>query len=85
MQVHGITDDRDYRVSFEDGGRTIRGLVPEAVIAAELGLPPRPPHGAVYEWIATNRTKIETALRALADGRGPARPPFDALALAEER
>ena len=85
MQVHGITENREYRVSFEDGGRTLRGLVPEAVVAAEMGLPPRPPHGAVYDWIATNRTKIEAALRALADGTAKPRPPFDALALAEER
>ena len=84
MQVHGITPDRAYRVSFEDGGRVIRGLVPEAAVALELGLPPRPPHGAVYDWIGKNRRRIEQTLIALADGKGPARPPFDTLALSEE-
>lgn len=84
MQVNGITEDRCYRVSFDAGGRTIRGLVPEAVVAAELGLPPRPPHGAVYDWIGRNRRRIEQTLIALADGKGPARPPFDTLALSEE-
>ena len=84
MEVHGITPERDYRVSFRHGGRVIRGLVPEAVVAQDLGLPPRPPHGAVYEWIANNRTRIEKTLVALSEGKAARKAPFDALALAEE-
>ncbi|MBF9031897.1 hypothetical protein HKCCE3408_15970 [Rhodobacterales bacterium HKCCE3408] len=84
MEVHGITDDRAYRVSFTADGRRIDGLIPEAVVASEMGLPPRPPHGAVYFWIAKNQGRIEQTLIALTEGNARPKPPFDALALAEE-
>ena len=73
-----------YRVSFQSRGRTIRGLVPEALVAEWLRRPGRPEHGDVYQWIAAHRTKIETALIRMTRGDTKIRAPYDQLSLVEE-
>ncbi len=85
MEVHGIDMQRGaYRVSFESDGRTIRGLVPEALVAATLGQTGRPAHFDVYTWIASHRTKIETALLKMSQGDSGVKKPYDLLSLEEE-
>ena len=75
-----------YRVSFEAGGRRIRGLVPEALVAETLGLAgaARPEHFDVYSWIAAHRTNIETALLKMSQGDSRVKKPYDLLSLEEE-
>ena len=73
-----------YRISFEQDGRTIRGLVPEALVTATLGQSGRPAHFDVYTWIAAHRAKIETALTQMSHGERRIRPPYDLLSLLEE-
>ncbi|MXQ07625.1 hypothetical protein GQ651_07180 [Alphaproteobacteria bacterium GH1-50] len=75
-----------YRVSFEAGGRRIRGLVPEALVAETLGLPnaTRPEHFDVYSWIAHHRKNIESALVKMSQGDNRVKKPYDLLSLEEE-
>ena len=85
MEVHGIDmEAAAYRVSFRAGGRTIRGLVPEALVADWLRQSGRPEHHDAYEYIATHRTRIEKALLALTRGKTRIRAPFDRLSLEKE-
>ena len=85
MEVHGIDMQRGaYRISFEDGGRRIRGFVPEALIAETLGQTGRPEHFDVYLWISEHRKNIETALRKMSQGDGRVKKPYDLLSLEEE-
>ena len=86
MEVHGIDMHKGaYRVSFEGGGRRIRGLVPEALVAETLGQTgTRPEHFDVYTWIAQHRQNIETALVKMAQGDGRVKKPYDLLSLEEE-
>ncbi|WP_425050381.1 hypothetical protein [Psychromarinibacter sp. S121] len=75
-----------YRISFQDGDRTIRGLVPETLVTDWLlkSAGPRPEHQDVYTWIALHRTKIEKALTKMSRGDTRIRAPFDRLSLVEE-
>ncbi len=86
MEVHGIDMHKGaYRISFEAGGRTIRGLVPEALVAATLGQTgTRPEHFDVYTWIASHKSKIESALLKMSQGDTKVAKPFDLLSLEEE-
>lgn len=85
MEVHGIDPDtRGYRVSFEDGGRVIRGLVPETLVAEWLRRPDTPSHSDAYHFIAAHRDKIMKTLKKMSDGDRPAKAPFDQLTLVEE-
>ena len=85
MEVHGIDMQKGaYRISFESEGRTIRGLVPEALVAATLGQTGRPEHFDVYTWIATHKPKIESALLKMSRGDKRVAKPFDLLSLEEE-
>jgi hypothetical protein len=85
MEVHGIDMEQGaYRVSFRSGGRTLRGLVPETLVAEWLRQSGRPEHGDVYEWIAVHRSKIEQALTRMSEGKANIRAPYDRLTLVEE-
>ena len=85
MEVHGIDPlSRGYRVSFEAGGRTIRGLVPETLVAEWLRRQGTPAHGDVYQFIAANRDKIEKTLIKMSEGDGVVGAPYDVLSLVEE-
>ena len=85
MEVHGIDPEtRGYRVSFEDGGRVIRGLVPETLVMEWLRRPDTPSHGDAYQYLAANRDKIMTTLKKMSDGDPTAKAPFDRLTLMEE-
>ena len=85
MEVHGIEPEtRGYRVSFEDGGQVIRGLVPETLVADWLRRSDTPSHGDAYQYIAANRDKIMKSLKKISNGDGRVKPPFDRLSLVEE-
>jgi len=85
MQVHGIDMAAGaYEISFEAEGRTIRGLVPETLVAEALARAGRPAHVDAYQWIAAHRPQIETALTRMARGAGRPRPPYDRLTLLKE-
>ena len=85
MEVHGIDMQKGaYRISFEAGGRVIRGLVPEALVAATLGQTGRPEHFDVYTWIASHQPRIESALLKMSQGDKKVAKPFDLLSLEEE-
>ncbi len=85
VEVHGIDPEtRGYRVSFEDGGRVIRGLVPETLVAEWLRRPDTPSHSDAYQFIAVNRDKIMKTLKKMSDGDGSGKAPFDRLTLVEE-
>ena len=73
-----------YRVSFEAGGRVIRGLVPETLVAETLGQTGRPEHFDVYTWIATHKSRIESALLKMSQGDKKVAKPFDLLSLEKE-
>lgn len=84
MEVHGVDlMQAAYRVSFDQDGRTIRGLVPESMISDWLRRSGRPAHRDAYEYIAAHRKQIQTALAALDRGEAGGRAPFDQLALDE--
>ncbi len=85
MQVDGIDMSMEaYRVSFDAGGRTVRGLVPEGLVMEMLSIGRRPGHEEVYRWLARNSAAIEAALLQKSRGTGPVKAPFDRLSLAEE-
>lgn len=85
MEVHGIDPEtRAYRVSFETGGRVIRGLVPETLVAEWLRRPGTPAHGDAYTFIAAHRKKIEQALTRMSEGDRRVGAPYDRLSLVEE-
>ena len=85
MEVHGIDPaTRAYRISFEDDGRVIRGLVPETLVMEWLRRPDAPSHGDAYQYLAANRDKIMTTLKKMSDGDTTAKAPFDRLTLMEE-
>ena len=73
-----------YRVSFEAGGRVIRGLVPEALVAETLGQTGRPEHFDVYTWISNHKPKIESALLKMSQGDTRVGKPYDLLSLEKE-
>jgi hypothetical protein len=85
MNVHGIDPEtRGYRVSFEDGDRVIRGLVPETLVMDWLRRPGTPPHSDAYQFIAAHREKIMKTLKKMSDGDRSVGAPFDRLSLVEE-
>ena len=85
MEVHGIDPaTRGYRVSFEDGDRVIRGLVPETLVMEWLRRPDTPAHGDAYQYIAMNRDKIMKTLKKMSDGDKRVKVPFDRLSLIKE-
>ena len=85
VEVHGIDPEtRGYRVSFKDGDRVIRGLVPETLVAEWLRRPDTPSHGDAYQYIAANREKIMKTLKKMSEGGKSAKAPFDRLSLVEE-
>ena len=85
MDIHGIDPEtRGYRVSFEDGGRVIRGLVPETLVAEWMRRPGTPPHSDAYQFIASHRKEIETSLKKMTEGDSTVRKPYDRLSLVEE-
>ena len=85
VEVHGIDPEtRGYRVSFRDGDRLIRGLVPETLVMEWLRRPDTPSHGDAYQYIAAHRDKIMKTLKKMSDGDGSAGAPFDRLSLVEE-
>jgi len=85
MEIHGIDMFQGaYRVSFQAGGGTIRGLVPETLVSEALKRAGRPEHVDVYQWIAAHRTEIESALLKMSRGKGDVRPPYDRLSLMQE-
>ena len=86
MEVHGIDMMAGaYKVSFEAGGRRIRGLVPETLVSEALKKMGRPEHVDVYQWIAAHRPEIENALLAMTQGEARrVKPPYDRLSLVEE-
>ncbi len=85
MDVLGRDSAREaYRVAIGDAaGRTV-GLLPEQVIARDMRLTGGRGHQTAHEWIARHATQIETTLRALRDGKGRIRPPFDRMVLEGE-
>jgi len=85
MEVHGIDMFQGaYKVSFQAGGQTIRGLVPETLVAEALKRAGRPAHVDAYQWIASHRTDIENALLKMFRGEGGVRAPYDRLSLMQE-
>ena len=85
MEVHGIDMHKGaYRVSFEAEGRVIRGLVPEALVAATLGQSGRPDHFDVYTWFASHPPRIESALLKMSRGDKKVARPYNLLSLEEE-
>jgi hypothetical protein len=82
IRVEGRDVARDaYRVSIEEDGRRIRGLVPEALLGGSLAA--RPSHQTAHEALAAKARPIRAALLARAEGRAP-RPPYDAIRLRGE-
>jgi hypothetical protein len=67
-----------YRVSVEEEGRRIRGLVPEALLGGTLA--GRPSHQCAHEKLAAHARPIRAALLARAEGRRP-RSPWDGVTL----
>ena len=85
MEVHGIDPaTRGYRVSFQDEGRTIRGLVPETLVVDWLRRAGTPSHGSAYEYIAAHRKEIEKNLIKMTNGDRKIGAPYDRLSLVEE-
>ena len=85
MEVHGIDPaTRGYRVSFQSGDQTIRGLIPETLVAEWLRLPGTPSHGSAYEYIAAHRKDIEKNLIKMTNGDRKIGAPYDRLSLVEE-
>ncbi len=66
------------------GEARVIGLLPDTVISREMTLTGGRGHQTAYDWIARHATQIETTLRALRDGTGPIRPPFDRITLEAE-
>jgi hypothetical protein len=81
MRVGGYDRGREaWRVAVDDGGTTLTGWVPEALVRADPG---RPPHEDVYRWLDRHVARIEQALKDRAAGRDvPA--PYDRLSLGED-
>ena len=78
MDVLGIEPNtRSYRVRVYRGDGPVVGLIPETLVGA------MPRHHDVYDWIARNADRIESALNTIAAGQTP-RPPYDQLRLAKE-
>ena len=85
MDVLGRDSAREaYLVATGDGGDRIVGLLPDAVISASRPLTGGHGHQTAYDWIARHAQEIELTLRALNDGRGRIRPPFDRIVLEGE-
>ena len=82
MRVEGIDAAAGaYRVTIDGAGRTLTGLVPEALLCG-TGTS-RPSHQSAHEALARHAVHIERALRMLANGDRP-RPPYDAVTLIRE-
>ena len=62
----------------------IVGLLPDTMISNSMTLTGGRGHQTAYDWIARHATQIETTLRALRDGQGQVRPPFDRITLEGE-
>ncbi len=85
MDVLGRDIAREaYRVATGSAGNRIVGFIPEAVIAEGMCLSGGRGHQTAYEWIARHAKQIEQALRALRDGSGAIRAPFDRMMLEGE-
>jgi hypothetical protein len=85
MDVLGRDRSREaYRIATGEAEGRVVGLLPEAVIASGMALTGGRGHQTAYDWIARNAVEIETTLRALRDGRGRIRPPFDRMVLEGE-
>ena len=82
MRVEGIDMAAGaYRVAFESRDRTLRGLVPEALLGGADAA--RPSHQTAHEALARHSAAIELAIRTLSDGGRP-RPPYDVVTLTGE-
>ncbi len=85
MQVLGRDSVREaYRVAVGGPGDRIVGLIPEDVIDAGRPLTGGRGHQTAYDWLSRHAPEIEQTLRALRDGRGRIRAPFDRVTLEGE-
>ena len=86
MEVLGRDSvEEAYRVAIGgDGEARVVGLLPDSVISRSMTLTGGRGHQIAYDWIARHASQIETTLRALRDGQGPTRPPFDRITLEGE-
>ena len=77
IRVEGVDRALDaYCIACTDGDRTLRALVPQALIGGAAA-----PHQTAHEALARHARPILRAMRARAEGRTP-RAPWDALTLA---
>ena len=82
MRVEGIDMTAGaYRVAIDADGRTVRGLVPEALLGGTGEA--RPSHQTAHEALARHVAAIERAMKTLSDGGQP-KPPYDAVTLIRE-
>ena len=80
MRVLGRDPGREaYRVAVDAAQGRVTAWVPESLMA-----PTKLCHEAAYEWIADQKSKIEKAVLAKANG-APAKAPFDKIELAEDK
>ncbi len=69
-----------YRIAVERPGRTLRALVPEALLGGGSG---RPSHQTAHEALARRSRDLTAAIDDLGAGRTP-RAPYDTLTLCGE-
>ena len=68
------------RVAIEDGDRTLRGLVPEALLGGGAS---RPGHRTAHEALPRQSSALTRALRERSAGRVP-RPTYDVVTLRDD-
>jgi len=74
------TQAQAYRVALDLGGGRVVALVSDTLLSAQYGQDAKVSHQLAYEWIATQRHALETAIKTLVKGAAPL-APFDQITL----